>query len=153
KNFGDKGWGLFDMETMGIQMGTKVENAANMKTEPKQVSVFTDVLSKAANDPSLKERPIAVVKEEKAPVPPPSVAKETPKDQSVVQQKDQAVAQQKDQGAVQQDPPAKKDKQPEVKETVAIQQKPIDNSDKNATAVVNREADSVKEQSTPKQDS
>lgn len=60
KNFGDKGWGLFDLQTLSIQMGTDGSKEKTIKTEPKQVSMFTEVLSKAANDPTLKEKPIAV---------------------------------------------------------------------------------------------
>jgi hypothetical protein len=71
KNFGDKGWGLFDLETSGIQMGVGAASNASQKMEPREVSAFTEVLSKAANDPSLKERPVvaepAVVKEIKKP--------------------------------------------------------------------------------------
>lgn len=63
KNFGDKGWGLYDMGNSSIQMSTAGANAA-ARTEPREVSVFTDVLSKAANDPSLKEKPVAI-KEDK----------------------------------------------------------------------------------------
>ena len=69
KNFGEKGWGLFDIQTMAIQMGLAVTNSPSQKTEQKEVSEFTNILSKAANDPSLKERPVTpplvVVKEDK----------------------------------------------------------------------------------------
>jgi hypothetical protein len=57
KNFGEKGWGLYDLQTSGIQMG--VGDAANSgREENKDVSAFTDVLAKAANDPSLRDKPI-----------------------------------------------------------------------------------------------
>lgn len=75
KNFGEKGWGLYDMQTMAIQMAS-AENDKTVKTEPKQVSAFTEVLSKAANDPTLKEKTIAVKQEEKVVVVPPPVIKE-----------------------------------------------------------------------------
>jgi Domain of unknown function (DUF4476) len=68
KNFGEKGWGLFDLQTMTIQMRLSGSNNTSQKTEQKDVSVFTDILSKAANDPSLKEKPVTpevVVKEDK----------------------------------------------------------------------------------------
>jgi len=64
KNFGEKGWGLYDIEAGSVQM-TMANGVSSAKTEPREVSVFTDILSKAANDPSLKERPVAV-KEEKS---------------------------------------------------------------------------------------
>jgi hypothetical protein len=70
KNFGEKGWGLVDLQTTAIQMGVATVNNTSQKTEQKEVSVFTDILSRAANDPSLKEKPIT---------PPPAVAKEDKK--------------------------------------------------------------------------
>jgi hypothetical protein len=62
RNFAEKGWGLYDLETMNIQMSSTTKSTG--RTEPKQVSIFTEILSRAANDPSLKERPIAVKEEE-----------------------------------------------------------------------------------------
>jgi hypothetical protein len=76
KNFGEKGWGLYDMETMSIQMGMPANSNSTPKTETKDVSVFTDILSKAANDPSLKEKPVTIKKEEKSVIPQPPVTKE-----------------------------------------------------------------------------
>lgn len=69
KNFGDKGWGLFDLQTMAIQMPVSVTSKTDMsaKTENKNVSPFTEILSKAADDPSLKDKPINPVIEEKKP--------------------------------------------------------------------------------------
>lgn len=81
KNFGEKGWGLFDLHTMGIQMAS--ENDAKdkaLKTRFKEVSAFTEILSKAANDPSLKEKPVLgeIKKEEiKTNIPPAVVKGET----------------------------------------------------------------------------
>lgn len=66
KNFGDKGWGLFDLQTMTVQMSAtapaKATSSSNLDASP-----FTDILSKASNDPSLKERPARPVVEEKKP--------------------------------------------------------------------------------------
>ena len=66
KNFGEKGWGLFDLQSMGVQMAT--ENNPNdkaLKKEFAEVSAFTEILSKAANDPSLREKPaFAIAKKE-----------------------------------------------------------------------------------------
>lgn len=62
KNFGEKGWGLFDFQTMSIQMSA--ENNAKDKAARKEfrvVSTFTEILSKAANDPSLKEKPVFAI--------------------------------------------------------------------------------------------
>lgn len=59
KNFGEKGWGLFDLQTLSVQMaisGSAIIEEKKME-ENKDISVFTDILSKAADDPSLKEKP------------------------------------------------------------------------------------------------
>ena len=68
KNFGDKGWGLFDLQTMSVQMAMLPEERKStvIKTEKKEVSEFTDILSKASDDSTLKEKQI-LVKEEKKP--------------------------------------------------------------------------------------
>jgi hypothetical protein len=61
KNFDDGSWGLFDLQTMAIQIApadTRI-NSSSQKGAGR-VSLFTDVLSKAANDPSLRERPVSV---------------------------------------------------------------------------------------------
>lgn len=63
KNFGEKGWGLFDLESLAVYMAITGTTKAPT-TEPKEVSDFTNILSKASDDPSLKEKPIAVVKKE-----------------------------------------------------------------------------------------
>ncbi len=65
KNFGEKGWGLFDLQTLVVQMA--ITGKASIGTKPqmesKDVSAFTEILSRAADDPSLKERPVVVVVE------------------------------------------------------------------------------------------
>jgi len=70
KNFGDKGWGLFDLQSLSIQMSTtKVKGTAEVnKDGDTQVDAFTDLLSKAADDPSLKQNVVLVKEEEKKPV-------------------------------------------------------------------------------------
>lgn len=63
KNFGEK-WGLLDLQTANVLMSAApVDKAGN--SNPGEVSAFTDILSKAANDPSLKDKPVAVKQEEK----------------------------------------------------------------------------------------
>lgn len=57
KNFGDKGWGLFDLQTLTVQMagnGTASTGTIENGT-PVAVSAFTGILSKASDDPSLME--------------------------------------------------------------------------------------------------
>lgn len=59
KHFAEKGWGLYDLRTMQILYSSapvvKVEEPA--KPENKDVSPFTDLLSKATGDPSLRDKP------------------------------------------------------------------------------------------------
>jgi hypothetical protein len=59
KNFGDKGWGLYDLQTLSIQMAaTDASKTSAIKTEAKDVSPFTEILARAADDPSLREKPV-----------------------------------------------------------------------------------------------
>lgn len=58
KNFGESGWGLFDLQSLEViksEMTEKKKDQAKV-TENKNVSLFTEVLAKAADDPSLKEK-------------------------------------------------------------------------------------------------
>ncbi len=70
KNFGEKGWGLYDLQTSAVQMAKADPSKAGLKAEPRQVSKFTMILSKASDDPSLLEAlpQLAVVREEEKPV-------------------------------------------------------------------------------------
>lgn len=69
KNFGDKGWGLFEQRTGEIfysaNNGSNPEKPAN--TISNEGSSFADILSKASDDPTLKEKPMASI-EKKATV-------------------------------------------------------------------------------------
>ena len=68
KNFGEKGWGLFDLQTLAIQMAIADAKTGRVQTELKEVTPFTDILARAADDPSLREKPIFVAQvEEKKP--------------------------------------------------------------------------------------
>lgn len=62
KNFGDKGWGLFDLQALSVIMSRTSGTIQQVAAEP--VSDFTHLLSKAANDPSLREAKPAAQKEE-----------------------------------------------------------------------------------------
>ncbi len=57
RNFGEKGWGLYDLQTSSVQMGVG-DAATSGREENKDVSAFTDVLAKAANDPTLRDKPV-----------------------------------------------------------------------------------------------
>src|SRR5947207_3111064 len=69
KNFGEKGWGLFDLQSLSIQMSSSnVKSAAGINNNSNApVNAFTDMLAKAADDPSLKQNLILVKEEEKKP--------------------------------------------------------------------------------------
>lgn len=68
KNFDDKGWGLFDLQTLAIQMADEAAKDKANNTGKQQVSAFTAILSKAANDPSLLEKPVSIAKAEEKPL-------------------------------------------------------------------------------------
>lgn len=76
KQFAEKGWGLYDLRSMQIQYSAApvVKEAAPEKPENKDVSPFTDLLSKATGDPSLRDKPPAPRPAEK-PVAEPVVAR------------------------------------------------------------------------------
>jgi hypothetical protein len=67
KNFGEKGWGLFDLNNLSvIQANALSINTLNpVITERKEGSGFTELLSKAVDDPTLKEKQILQNPEEK----------------------------------------------------------------------------------------
>jgi hypothetical protein len=69
KNFGEKGWGLFDLQTLAVQMSSnnKTSLIEKPKVENNDVSPFTEILSKAADDPSLKEKPAQEVAKKEEP--------------------------------------------------------------------------------------
>ena len=69
KNFGDKGWGLFNLQTMEMILpGTKPVDNKNV-AEDKQ-DLFSNTLSNVVNDPSIikQTEDKAMVKEEVKPV-------------------------------------------------------------------------------------
>lgn len=69
KSFGEDGWGLFDLQTSAVQMSSvaTTKKSDEVKSERKDVSIFTDILSQAADDPSLKEKTVQPKIEEKKP--------------------------------------------------------------------------------------
>jgi hypothetical protein len=76
KNFGDKGWGLFDLQTMAVQMAA-TDVKSNNTTTQENVSLFTETLAKATGDSTLKQKTVETKTEEKktAIIDQPSVAK------------------------------------------------------------------------------
>lgn len=70
KNFEEKGWGLFNLQTLAVQMAASgaVKKESAKGVENKEATEFTNILSKAADDPSLKEKPVTEKPKEPAPV-------------------------------------------------------------------------------------
>ena len=71
KNLGDKGWGLFDLQSLDLQMSasnvkkeTGFENSTNTNT---QINAFTALLAKATDDPSLTQNAVFAKETEKKP--------------------------------------------------------------------------------------
>ncbi len=127
KNFGEKGWGLFDLQTLAVQMSSsaiaKVETP--VKEENKNVSAFTDILSKASDDPSLKEKTLTPSVEEKKPV---AVVQPEVKPEPKVETKKEEVKEQPATKPVEiiQPPEVKKEEpKPEIKETPPVKQPEI----------------------------
>ena len=60
KNFADKGWGLFNLTTMATIMpvAKPVNTGQTVKTEKREDNAFTNLLAKAADDSTIKEKPI-----------------------------------------------------------------------------------------------
>ena len=82
KNFGDKGWGLFDMQTLSVQMVAKSEVKTENVIANNDVSKFTEILAKAVDDSTLKQKPAPIKSDEKKTevlVAQPIVKKEEPK--------------------------------------------------------------------------
>jgi uncharacterized protein DUF4476 len=137
KNFEDKGWGLYDMESSSVQMSASASSAA-ARTEPREVSLFTEILSKAANDPSLKEKPVAI-KEEKAAAP--------KEDKSDVVKDEKSVASKEDKPMVTVPTVTKEDVKP-IGDPVAPKQDETVNTQKQERVVNNDSVNNDKEAAT-----
>ncbi len=71
KNFGNKGWGLFNLQTMDVIMADNTDqNVPNVVIKDTQTDAFSNMLSDVVNDPSIKET-VTVTKSTK-----PAVVKE-----------------------------------------------------------------------------
>lgn len=60
KNFGDKGWGLFNLTSMATIMpqSKSASSVQAVKTEKREDNAFTNLLAKAADDSTIKEKPV-----------------------------------------------------------------------------------------------
>jgi len=87
KNFGEKGWGLFNINSLAVTMPqiTQAVTVQAVKTEKRESNPFTDLLAKAADDSTIMEKPVYAKAEEKKvdSVLPPVVLKEELKPDTV----------------------------------------------------------------------
>lgn len=67
KNFEDQGWGLFNLQSMAILKPASSPALSIVKTEKQPSNSFTELLAKAADDSTLKEKPVAAIVETKIP--------------------------------------------------------------------------------------
>jgi hypothetical protein len=144
RNFGEKGWGLFDLQTLEVRMA--LSTATRPKMEQREVSLFTAILSKAANDPSLRESPVAIKMEEKSVAVQSAVLKEEikpmkeppviKKDETSIVKQDQPSFEKKDEASVEKpdQPPVVKQDEPSI---VKQDQPPI--TQKDESSIVKRE--------------
>jgi hypothetical protein len=118
KNFGEKGWGLFDLQTLAVQMAItgKASVEGRAPVDPKDVSAFTEMLAKAADDPSLREKPAAQPKPEEKKADP-VVAAVVKKEEVKPEVKETITQKTEDPAAV--TAVKKEEPKPEVKETVS----------------------------------
>ncbi len=79
KNFGDKGWGLIDLQTQSVQMAeSNGKKDVSLVNSP--VNAFTDLLARAADDSTLKQKIVLPDEKKPEPVVQAPAPKEVPKD-------------------------------------------------------------------------
>ena len=68
KNFNEKGWGLFDLQTLAVQMSAFQPPKSDIDFAVSKTSVdpFTEMLAKAADDPALLQKSLPKVQEKKS---------------------------------------------------------------------------------------
>jgi hypothetical protein len=104
KNLGEKGWALFDLQSLDLQMSSsnvkKETGFGNNTNTNTQINAFTALLAKATDDPTLRQNAVfanevekssvavqTIEKEEKKPAVTDAVIKEEKKSDQVVQTK------------------------------------------------------------------
>jgi hypothetical protein len=65
KNFGEKGWGLFNLQSLAVILPASNDRVSIVKTEKRESNAFTDLLAKAADDSTVKEKPVVIKTEVK----------------------------------------------------------------------------------------
>lgn len=90
KNFGEKGWGLFNFQTMDLVMADNKPKTDSAKIKETKSDAFTDALSNVVNDPNIR-----VVEEAKkdsiAVIPPAKTAIAKTTKRTILKNKDKAV--------------------------------------------------------------
>ena len=66
KNFEEKGWGLFNMQTLDIIMASATQGNKD-GTAGNKSDGFADVLADVVNTPSIKQKPVEKINDKKAP--------------------------------------------------------------------------------------
>lgn len=69
KNFGEQGWGLFNLQSMAVQFSALTVSLPAVKTEKQETNSFTELLAKAADDTTLIEKQVIEKKENKIATP------------------------------------------------------------------------------------
>lgn len=67
KNFGNKGWGLFNFQTLAVIMSTEKDKVENVEVV-NQTDAFSNMLSNVVNDSTIRQTETVKKEEKKAPV-------------------------------------------------------------------------------------
>lgn len=65
KNFGEDGWGLFDLQNLNVVKSQTKTSSNIVLNEKKEANSFNELLAKAADDSSLILKPVVIKSEEK----------------------------------------------------------------------------------------
>ena len=156
KSFGEKGWGLLNLSSMTVIMPTSkpVNPIQTVKTEKREDNAFTNLLAKAADDSTIKEKPIIERPVEKKVEP--SVVITEKKDELKAEVKENSPTQQED--IKKELPPVEKREEPKLDSginKIQVQESKnasVINAD-SILAVKNKEEELLKQDELRKQDS
>ncbi|MEP6675387.1 MAG: DUF4476 domain-containing protein [Ferruginibacter sp.] len=88
KNFGERGWGFFNMQNMEVLMALKKEPEGNTAVAEYRTDAFSTVLSNVVNDPSIRQKEVIKDQEEiktaEAVTLPPAIQEHAPDKQAVL---------------------------------------------------------------------
>ena len=142
KNFGEKGWGLFDLQTLSVQMALVKEIVSGNPVTKTEVSKFTEILAKAVDDSTLKQKlpeekkPEIITKQEEKKPDPVAVVQQNPVNKMEEKKNNETIKK-----------PEEKKKEPEKNELIessALKVSEIDSakSDRYKKSVVTRKSES-----------